>query len=79
MIKLKDFYKENDLLILEFDNIFNEIIEKNIKEIKVNREEMKFIAKFFVANAGQSNLGAEVLRTGKLDMIRGVKLILKYE
>jgi len=77
MTKLRDFYKEDySLEGLGLYNIFDELIKKNIKEIEVNREEMYFISNFFIANAGQSNLGAKVLRTGKLDMIKGIKLNL---
>ena len=81
MVKLKDIYQKAPysgyITVVNIDTMFLSLIDKNIEEVEISKKEMVIIVFYFIANVGNTELAAEVLRNNKLDKFFGINLILK--
>lgn len=57
------------------DDICREARRQGIREVEVDEFEMLTAAYFVGANCGNTEYGSQAIKTGKVEMLMGVKLI----
>jgi len=64
------------LCLMNLDDIFCSLANIGSEEVEVNKEQMMMIARWFAADATNTELGVNAVRDGKIDKLLGIKLKL---
>ncbi|MCH7536056.1 MAG: hypothetical protein IH948_10030 [Bacteroidetes bacterium] len=79
--KLKDLYQGEPYRgyfgVSNVEELLQMMYMDGVEECEVTKKEMYVLIAMFIENVKGGNLAAEVLHTGVLDKIMGIKLVLK--